>query len=602
MRNKKLVRIQLLVLAVLTIGLVARVMIGPGSPEGIIVMTDMDVSELERATFRLETTEPFAIEATGSIEKRFDAAEPVPPLATYPWILDRTSREVVWKLDPTNVQIENATLARSSTTVTLGPGEYDVYYTTFGNSKKSREAGNLFKTLLGTHWTSDAGEWRFVMSSALDDQATGLLVLTEDEVGRWPTGDRVFWTTGSLEDYEKEELVFRVQKATPFEIYSVGEICRRNECDYGWVEEVFSRQRLWELNEADSEPAGGMAENRACRQNLELDPGLYRVVFKTDGGHAFDDWIANPPFDPEAWGLTMYFKEGTDASVVEPFDPWKTSEPLLRISGVGNDQHERVKFSVSDTLGVIVHAAGELRRNENRYDYGWLIDDAKDEKVWEMSWQASYPGGGHSGNREETAFLRLVPGTYTLHYQTDDSHAYGSWSNGTPDNPDRWGVALFTLNGDSEIQVLDQGKSGTTARVLPPPPPVPAAGVVARGPVILDARGLGNEREVKQVFTLEKATRLRVTAVGEISVSGRYDYGWLESANGTAVWEMTYPDTEPAGGDERNRKFDGVIELPPGRYIARFKTDFSHAFGDFGEDAPVDPSSWGMLVQVIDSQ
>ncbi len=63
---------------------------------------------------------------------------------------------------------------------------------------------------------------------------------------------------------------------------------------------------------------------------------------------------------------------------------------------------------------------------------------------------------------------------------------------------------------------------------------------------------------------------------------------------------MNYPDTEPAGGDERNRKFDGVIELPPGRYVARFKTDFSHAFGDFGEDAPADPSSWGMLVQVID--
>ena len=105
-----------------------------------------------------------------------------------------------------------------------------------------------------------------------------------------------------------------------------------------------------------------------------------------------------------------------------------------------------MKFSVSDTLGVIVHARGELRRNENRYDYGWLVNDATDEKVWAMSWQASYPGGGHSGNREQTAFLRLVPGTYTLHYQTDDSHAYGSWTNGTPDNPDH--LAWIDIQGD----------------------------------------------------------------------------------------------------------------------------------------------------------
>jgi hypothetical protein len=577
-------------------------MIGPGSPEGLIVMTDMDLSELKRASFRLESTEPFAIEATGSIEKKFDASQPVPPLATYPWILDRSSREVVWKLDPTNVQIEKATLARSSATVTLGPGDYDVYFTTFGNSTSSREDGNLFKTLLGTHWTSDVGEWRFVMSSALPDAASELTILTEDEAEQWPLGEGVLWSTGSIEDYEKEEMVFRVVESTPVRIYSIGEICRRNECDYGWIEEVFSRRHLWELNEASSEPAGGMEENRACRQNIVLAPGLYRVVFKTDSRHAYDDWVANPPFDPQAWGLTLYLGEGGDPSAVESFDPWKDSEPVLRISGVGNDEHRQIKFAVSDTAGIIVHAAGELRRNENRYDYGWLQNDATDEKVWEMSWQASYPGGGHGGNREETAFLRLTPGTYSLNYQTDDSHAFGSWSNGTPDHPDRWGVAVFTLRDDVELRVLEGEKVATSARVLPPPPPIPPGQVAAGGPVILDARSLGNEREVKQVFTLEKPTRLRVTAVGEISVSGRYDYGWLESANGNTVWEMTYPETEPAGGDERNRKFDGVIELPAGRYAVRFKTDFSHAFGDFGEDAPADPSAWGILVQVIDSQ
>lgn len=601
MQNKKLVRLQLFVLAALTIAVVARVMIGSGSPDGLIVFSDMDVGELYRASFRLERAEPFAIEATGSIEEKFDASRPVPALATYGWILDRASREVVWKVDPTNVQIEGSTLAHSTTTVTLGPGAYDVYFTTFGNSKSSRQAGNLFKTLLGTHWTADAGKWHFVLSSTLEDGSTGLIPIEEDEATIWPPGDDAFWSTGSLEDYEKEEIVFQVSEPTPFRIYSVGEICRRNECDYGWIEEAFSRNRIWELSESSSVPAGGMEENRMAKVDIDLPPGLYRAGYKTDGGHAYEEWIANPPYDPLAWGMTLYFRAGADHLAVEPFDPWKLGEPALQIEHVGNNEHRQAKFVVSDTVGVIIHAAGELRRSGNRYDYGWLQNDATNEKVWEMSWEGSYPGGGHSGNREETAFVRLVPATYALNYQTDDSHAYGSWSNGTPDHPDRWGVAVFPYGAHGGIQAIEVEKSVTAVRVTPPPPPPPAGRVAASGEVVIDARGLGNDQNVMQVFELESPTRLRVTAVGEISVSGRYDYGWLESGDGNTVWEMTYPETEPAGGDDRNRRFDGVIELPAGTYVVRFKTDFSHAYGDFGEDAPADPSAWGIVVQVLES-
>jgi hypothetical protein len=609
MRNKKVVRFQLFVLAALTIGLVARVMIGPGSPEGLVVMSNFDssplgvskaVAKLEHASFSLDSAEPFVVEATGSIEEKFDPSRPVPALAAYPWILDRSSRNVVWKMEPTNVQIEKTTLARSTSTVTLGPGAYDVYFTTYGNTRSSREAGNLFKSLLGTHWTADVAEWSFVLSSGLEEGSTRFVAVTEDDASSVPLEKRVFWSTGPLRNQAKSELVFQVSDDLSLRLYSVGEICRRNECDYGWIEEAFSGDRVWELNEANSEAAGGMAENRQCRQVLSLEAGLYRAVFKTDGAHAYDDWIANPPFDPSGWGLTLYLNDDADASSIAAFDPWKSATPMVRISGVGNDEHRQLQFVVSDTVGVVMHAAGELRRSGNLYDYGWLRNDSNDEKVWEMSWAASYPGGGHKGNREETAFIRLVPGTYSLYYQTDDSHSFGKWSNGTPDHPDRWGVAMFPFGGSESIRVIESKADTGPAKMMAPPPPVSPGQGPATGTVLLDARSLGNEQEVKHAFTIDKTTRLRVVAVGEISMNGRYDYGWLETSDGTAVWEMNYTDTAPAGGDDRNRKFDGVIELQPGTYVVRFKTDFSHAFGDFGDDAPTDPSAWGIVVRVLD--
>ncbi len=599
MQNKKLVRLQLVVLAALTVGVVARVMIGPGSPEGLIVISDLESAELTQTSFRLDRAEPFSIDAVGSLEERFDAQRPVPALATYGWILDRSTRDVVWKMDPTNVQVEGPTLARTTTTLTLGPGDYDAYFTTYGNSKASREQGNVLKTLFGRHWTADAGEWRLVLTTMLEDGETGLVPLSDDEARMWPLGEGQFWSTGSMEDHDKAEYVFRVDQPTTFRLYSVGEICRRNECDYGWIEEAFTRERLWELNEAASARAGGMLENRVGRQELALTPGLYRAAFKTDGGHAYDDWIANPPYDPPAWGLSLFLTEDADPSVVGPYDPWKAAEPALRINRVANDEHRQLKFAVSDTARIVIHAAGELRRSGNRYDYGWLQDDASNEKVWEMSWESSYPGGGHRGNREETAFVSLAPGTYSLNYQTDDSHAYGTWSNGRPEHPERWGVAVFPFGESTNVQLVEDAKAATAARVTRAPRSPTAGRGSTPGKVILDARGLGNDRSVEQRFTLDSASRLRVVAVGEMSVSGRYDYGWLESESGTTVWEMTYPETEPAGGDDRNRKFDGVIELPAGTYVVRFVTDFSHARGDFGEDAPAEPSAWGILVQSI---
>ncbi|MDX1429336.1 MAG: hypothetical protein R3282_03565, partial [Rhodothermales bacterium] len=287
MRNKRLVRIQLAVLGALTILLVGRVVVGEGEPEGVVVISGLDVGELRVSSFHLEEAEPFLLEATGSLEEKFDSERPLPALAAYPWILNRATREVVWQMEPANVQVETATAVHAATTITLEPGHYDVFFSSFGNTRHSRHKGNLLKTLLGTHWTSDKDQWRVLLRSAKDGESSSRVVDVNDEKVLAPTGNGLIWTTAPMKGYSKAHFVFRLEAPTRLRAYSVGELCQREECDIGWIEDAFSGRKLWELKELNSRHAGGMEENRKCDVTFELQPGIYRAVFKTDARHAW---------------------------------------------------------------------------------------------------------------------------------------------------------------------------------------------------------------------------------------------------------------------------------------------------------------------------
>ena len=103
-----------------------------------------------------------------------------------------------------------------------------------------------------------------------------------------------------------------------------------------------------------------------------------------------------------------------------------------------------------------------------------------------------------------------------------------------------------------------------------------------------------------RAFELDREAKLHIQAVGEITFSSQYDYGWIERVDdGDIVWEMLLDNTQPAGGAERNRRFDGVVTLSPGRYVARFITDASHHYGFFGDEAPDDPEAWGITVHYV---
>ena len=113
---------------------------------------------------------------------------------------------------------------------------------------------------------------------------------------------------------------------------------------------------------------------------------------------------------------------------------------------------------------------------------------------------------------------------------------------------------------------------------------------------LVELTRMGDNEHARKTFQVDMQTRVRVYALGEGRDGMMFDYGRIEDRDGRIVWEMKYEQTEPAGGGEKNRMFDGVVTLRPGQYVLRYSSDGSHSYTDWNDDPPDDPESWGIAV------
>lgn len=197
-------------------------------------------------------------------------------------------------------------------------------------------------------------------------------------------------------------------------------------------------------------------------------------------------------------------------------------------------------------------------------------------------------------NRTEMAILTLDPGRYFIRYKSDSSHNFGNWNKSEPNSGERWGIALFAMNPEEvtpasvRVKATEQAWSTDTGAI---------EDNSNLGPALVVMNGLGNEVEKDKGFKLEAESKLKIIALGELSGSSSYDYGWIKRVStGEKVWEMTYRNTVAAGGADRNRRFSGTITLAAGEYMVHFQTDFSHSYGNFDDDLPEKGQDWGIAV------
>ena len=197
-----------------------------------------------------------------------------------------------------------------------------------------------------------------------------------------------------------------------------------------------------------------------------------------------------------------------------------------------------------------------------------------------MSYQNTAHAGGAEKNRLFDSTLHFAAGSYLVYYRSDGSHSYNDWNAAPPAEDRYWGVSVFPASGrlnPADIAPYQRPGRPTTAAVV-------------------RLNHMGNDASARRLFSLSEQARLRILAVGEGRDGEMFDYGSIEDADGRTVWEMKYDETEPAGGSEKNRVFDGVITLPAGSYVLRFRSDGSHSYEDWNDDPPDDPESWGIAV------
>jgi hypothetical protein len=109
---------------------------------------------------------------------------------------------------------------------------------------------------------------------------------------------------------QERNATFTLDRDADVEIYALGESDGRDMADYGWIETVGTGKTVWEMRYSDTEHAGGSKKNRAFRGTVHLPAGEYRLRYESDGSHAYGDWNADPPRDPDAWGITVTLAAG----------------------------------------------------------------------------------------------------------------------------------------------------------------------------------------------------------------------------------------------------------------------------------------------------
>lgn len=254
---------------------------------------------------------------------------------------------------------------------------------------------------------------------------------------------------------------------------------------------------------------------------------------------------------------------------------------LIDHSGLGDSEYIETGFTMKEAGKLRIYAVLEYPDgNRDPADYGWIVNADTREKVWEIDrWNTDHAGGG-SKNQVHDEEVSLEKGNYILYWVTDDSHSFESFNVNPPYDPLNWGIQLLPGRGFSKSKFANFK-------------------IPTRGTPLIDFTKARNDKYYEQAFTLSRETKLNIYAIGEMGYSSRTfaDYGSIiDAVSGEVVWEMSRRNTEHAGGNDKNRLFDGVVTLEKGSYIAAYVTDDSHAYRSFNASPPFQPKAYGMAL------
>lgn len=106
-------------------------------------------------------------------------------------------------------------------------------------------------------------------------------------------------------DDEDKTVEFNIDRSQKVRIFSIGEGQAGEMFDYGWIENADKGLPVWEMQEPKTTHAGGAGKNRKVDVVIALEPGRYKLRYKSDDSHSFDNWNSLPP-EINFWGIAIY--------------------------------------------------------------------------------------------------------------------------------------------------------------------------------------------------------------------------------------------------------------------------------------------------------
>jgi len=426
----------------------------------IVSLHGLEAAEVRQQGFSLPAPAKVHVYARGGGLRRLGHASSDNPLFAHAWILNASTREVVWQMNGSNTK-RDWEYRVADQYLDLPAGSYEAYFANHG----------FGQSLLFAQWSrnidrralhGDRTERPRGFLAALGADEASLLRHWREQVGNYgleiylPGGDPKAVTTfeaplrwmnialslPATSDSGHWTQAFHLSKPVTLHVYAEGEGSGRRMHDYGWIIDARSRARVWDMSMEKSQYAGGARKNRRQVESLQLPAGDYEATFITDDSHSPADWNGAPPCDPGLYGLTLSVPADGEAKAFSLTQPlaWSALAELVRL---GNHQVRSAALSLPTAQSVRIYAIGE-GDGDDMADEAW-IEDASGKRVWTMERSRTQHAGGSAKNRMADEVVRLPKGSYTVHFKTDDSHAYGVWNSDAPWDPEHYGVTVYAV-------------------------------------------------------------------------------------------------------------------------------------------------------------
>lgn len=164
-------------------------------------------------------------------------------------------------------------------------------------------------------------------------------------------------------------------------------------------------------------------------------------------------------FDPATGNFQRLMSKFTLAypqNLVKEFDTLSRSDQSMGLIDKVKDSEDRsqaIEINEEDTYFIMSVGEGDSR---SMADYGW-IENAQNDTIWKFNnFEESYYAGGAAKNRIVMAPITLQPGSYTLRFKADNSHAYDAWNEDPPDQTSLYGLSLIKPLNDKQSASFEQ--------------------------------------------------------------------------------------------------------------------------------------------------